>query len=284
MTQRVHQFSNGACSFDVMDEGPLDGEVIVLLHGFPQTAKSWDAVCALLNERGYRTLRFDQRGYAPRARPRGRYAYRIEALTSDVAALLAAAGGGPVHLVGHDWGAAVGWAFAGRYPERLKSLTAVSVPHPRAFLGAMLSSDQAARSYYMGLFQLPWLAEWAMRQRTVHARKFMRMFGMTDDQIDRVQDEVAAGGLVGGVNWYRAIIFASPLNLRSTTVPTTYVWSKGDIALSRRGAELCGRYVNAPYELEVLEGTHWIPEQDPERLTEIIAKRVRGRENRRLSS
>lgn len=274
MIERVRRFVNGACSFDVTDEGPLEGEIVVLLHGFPQTARSWDAVCALLHERGYRTLRFDQRGYAPSARPRGRFAYRMEALTSDVAALVAAAGGGPVHLVGHDWGAAVGWAFAGRHPEKLKSFTAVSVPHPRAFLEAMVLSDQAARSYYIALFQIPWLAEWGMRQRTPQARKVMKLFGMTDEQAERVQSEAAEGNLVGGLNWYRALVFGSPKDLKSIAVPTTYVWSKGDIAVSRRGAERCGRYVKAPYELEILEGTHWIPEQEPERLAAIIDKRV----------
>lgn len=274
MTERIERFVNGTCTFDVIDGGPLDGEIVVLLHGFPQSAASWERVSALLRARGYRTLAFDQRGYAPGARPRGRLAYRLEALTSDVVALIAAAGGGPVHVVGHDWGAAVGWSLAARAPALLKSFTAVSVPHPRAFLEAMVSSDQALRSYYIALFQLPWFAEWFLRHQPKRARDLLQVFGMSDEHARRVQSEIAAGDLVGGVNWYRALVFASPMNLKRVTVPTTYVWSTGDIALSRRGAELCARYVRGPYLFEVIDGTHWIPEQQPERLTEIIAERL----------
>src|ERR1700712_4426267 len=144
MTERIREFTNDGFTFPVNDEGPIDGEVVVLLHGFPQTSKSWNAVCARLNASGYRTLRFDQRGYAAGARPRGRRPYRLSALTGDVVALIDQVGS-PVHLVGHDWGAAFAWAAAASKPALLKSLTAVSVGHPAAFQRSMLSSTQAFR-------------------------------------------------------------------------------------------------------------------------------------------
>src|ERR1700742_2077911 len=128
MPDRILEFANAGFTFPVRDDGPLDGEIVVLLHGFPQTSTSWDAVCARLNQDGYRTLRFDQRGYAPSARPRGRAAYRLSALVGDVAALIHAVGS-PVHLVGHDWGAAVAWGAAANHPSSVRTLTAVSVPH-----------------------------------------------------------------------------------------------------------------------------------------------------------
>lgn len=277
MNDRVHCFENGACVFEVADSGPIDGEIVVLLHGFPQTHKSWNAVSALLRERGYRTLVFDQRGYAPGARPRGRMAYRMSALVSDVVALVTATGGKSVHVVGHDWGAAIAWSLAARFPSLVRTLTAVSVPHPRAFLRAMFTSDQALRSYYMATFQIPWLIEFIFRRFPKAVRRYLRIYGMSKEEVRQVQtDVVESGALTGGVNYYRAIPFLSPAYTGKVQAPTTYVWSTGDIALSRRGAELCERYVTGPYRFEILDGTHWVPEQQPDRLSEIILDRLRG--------
>lgn len=277
MTQRMTGFSNGACTFEVTDAGPIDGEIVVLLHGFPQTTKSWAAVCARLQSGGYRTLAFDQRGYAPGARPRGRLAYRMSALVGDVVALVTAAGGGPVHLVGHDWGAAVGWATAARFPALVRTLTAVSVPHPRAFLQSLWTSTQALRSYYMAFFQLPWLVEGFFRFFPGLAYRLLRRYGMSKEQARSVQtDIVDTGALTGGVNWYRAIPFAGPAYAVNVEVPTSYVWSTGDIALSRRAAELCARCVTGPYRFEILDCTHWIPEQQPDRLSDVVLDRLRS--------
>lgn len=90
--RRLTSFERDGLVFDVVDRGPLGGETVVLLHGFPQTSSSWDLLAPLLHAQGYRTLAPDQRGYSPRARPRGRFAYRMSQLAEDVAALIEAAG------------------------------------------------------------------------------------------------------------------------------------------------------------------------------------------------
>ncbi|MEU0498468.1 alpha/beta fold hydrolase [Mycobacterium sp. NPDC006124] len=275
MTDRIHEFANDGLTFTVDDEGPLDGAVVVLLHGFPQTSTSWRAVCERLHARGYRTLTFDQRGYAPTARPRGRRAYRMSRLVSDVAALIGATGG-PVHLVGHDWGAGVAWSTAAARPDLVRTLTAVSVPHPRAFLGSMLISSQILRSYYIGLFQLPWLPEFACRRPALLAR-MLGGTGMTPEQIATVRTEIVDGGaLTTSLNWYRAMPLAGPRYLRTVSMPTTYVWTTGDTALGRRGATMCARHVSGPYRLEVADGSHWMPEEQPDLLTDLIVDRVSG--------
>lgn len=276
MTDRILEFTNDGFTFPVTDEGPLDGDVVVLLHGFPQTAKSWDAVSALLNQSGYRTLRFDQRGYAATARPtRRRRPYRLSALTGDVAALIDKAGG-PVHLVGHDWGSAVAWATASSKPALLKSLTAVSVGHPAAFQRSFLSSSQAFRSYYMLLFNIPRLPEAIVSRNPRFLDRFLRGAGMDDDAIEHVHTDIIDGGaLTGGLGWYRAIPFQDKASRAKVSVPTTYVWSSGDIALSRRAAELTEQYVTGPYTFEELGGSHWIPDQQPDRLAELIVERIK---------
>ena len=96
--------------FDVRDAGPPEGPVVVLLHGFPQRNDSWNAVIDRLTVQGYRCLAPNQRGYSPAARPSRRRDYRIPELVADVGALIDASGARRVHLVGHDWGAAVAWA------------------------------------------------------------------------------------------------------------------------------------------------------------------------------
>src|SRR4051812_2592536 len=90
--------------------GPADGRPVLLLHGFPETSTCWRRVMESLAAAGYRAVAVDQRGYSPGARPTGVAAYEITELVDDVVGWLDALGLDRVDLVGHDWGAAVGWA------------------------------------------------------------------------------------------------------------------------------------------------------------------------------
>lgn len=273
---RIHQYRHDGLTFDVLDGGPLDGPAVVLLHGFPERASHWDGVSRLLHEQGYRTLAPDQRGYSPGARPRRRSSYRMSKLVGDVVALIEEYGD-PVHLVGHDWGAAVAWTLAGSRPDLVLSLTTVSVPHPGAFLRSMRGSDQALRSSYMLLFQVPGLEHLARLRPGLFADA-LRRAGMTPEEAARFREEIVEyGALPGGLGWYRALPWSRRTPAHRVTVPTTHVWSDGDAALTRRGAELTGDFVRAPYELVVLEGhTHWLPTQAPDALADAILARVSG--------
>ncbi len=274
-TPRITSYLHDGLSFDVVDEGPVEGPVVVLLHGFPQRATSWRDVAERLHRHGVRTLAVDQRGYSPGARPRRRRDYRMHLLVDDVVALLEQVGS-PVHLVGHDWGAAVGWLLAARRPDLLLSWTAVSVPHPRAFLRAALTSSQGRRSWYFGLFSLPLLPERAARPGGALERG-LRRSGMTDADVDRFRTEmVEDGALPGALGWYRAIWLGGGAT-RGTRVPvpTTLVWSDRDVAIARRGAELSAGYVDGPFRLVVLEGvSHWIPTEAPDRLAGAVLEHV----------
>lgn len=271
---RIASYSRDGLTFEVRDEGPRDGDVVVLLHGFPQLNSAWDRVVPLLHARGLRTLAPNQRGYSPGARPHGRRPYRSSELTEDVLALIDLTGG-PVHVVGHDWGAAVAWRVAAVAPEKVRTLTAVSVPHPGAFMAAMLRG-QALHSWYMAVFNLPWLPERVLS----HPRSggwFLRRGGMTPEMLsDFRRDIVDGGALRGGLGWYRALALSDP-QVASThvQVPTTYVWSDGDAFLGRAGARLCAQYVEGPYRLEVIEGaSHWIPDERPQELASAILDRI----------
>lgn len=263
------QFSRGALTFDVTEDGPADGELVLLLHGFPQHSDSWDAVVPALVGAGYRTIRLDQRGYSPGARPRGRRAYRMAELVADAAALIDHYGGS-AHVVGHDWGAAVAWGLAGEVPDRVRSLTAVSVPHPGAFLRSMLTSRQLLMSWYMLFFQLPWLPERLLRSQLEPG---LVRGGQSPEAARRdAASMTAPGAMTAALNWYRAMLLIDPRHSGDPVRrPTLFVWSDGDVALGRRGAEDTAKYVEAPYQFEVLHGiSHWIPDVAPDRLTELL--------------
>ncbi|MCW2831373.1 MAG: alpha/beta hydrolase [Aeromicrobium sp.] len=273
--QRISQLTHAGLTFDVIDSGPLDGIPVVLLHGFPQRATSWNAVSEHLHEAGLRTYALDQRGYSPGARPSSRFGYAMEALVSDVLALIDEIGT-PVHLVGHDWGSAVAWAVAANHADRVRSLTAVSVAHPGAFLKSMVSSPQLLKSSYILLFQLPVPPERLLSQPGGFGEKLLRSAGMTRSMIETFRTEiVAAGALRGGLGYYRSMFLSPGELVHKVSVPTTYVWSDRDTALDRRGTELTPDFVTGPYELDVFPGvSHWILDESPAELAASVVKRV----------
>src|SRR4051794_40292199 len=182
----MEQFSRADLVFDVTDAGPADGEVVVLLHGYPENRTSWLGVTPPLVAAGHRVLAPDQRGYSPRARPLRRRDYRMSELVADTLALVDACGAHQVHLVGHDWGGAVAWAFAAEHPDRLFTLTSLTTPHPRALQASMLRSSQLLHSWYMLFFQLPVLPEQAYSPRMEQRlRDTLAKSGLNDDAIDR---------------------------------------------------------------------------------------------------
>ncbi len=280
MIERVTKIHNEGLTFDVFDTGPIDGEPIVLLHGFPQRSTEWDGVTPLLHEHGFRTIAIDQRGYSPGARPRRRRDYTLPKLVGDVVALIDTvchAPGGRVHLVGHDWGAVVAWGVAMQHPERLRSLTAVQVGHPAAFSRAMVRSDQALKSWYIAFFNLPFVPEWAIKRQAAFMDLQLRKGGMTDDDVVRFRKEIVDdGALTTALHWYRGMPLTNPRFIRRVRgVPTTLVWSTKDVALGRYQAEHTADFVDAPYELVVMDGaSHWLPTEAAEPLVEVIVERA----------
>jgi pimeloyl-ACP methyl ester carboxylesterase len=282
----VDEFRRGALSFPVTDAGPADGEIVLLLHGFPQNRHSWSALAPRLNAAGYRTLAPDQRGYSAGARPQRRRDYRLGELVADTHALISAAaptsdGSRRVHLVGHDWGSVVAWATASCHPDQVASLTALSVPHPSAMQRAILTSSQAWRSWYMALFQLPALPEVLFRPDRPRSRarmtRWLRSYGQTAARADRDLTALGEGGFSPALGWYRAMPFGGPAELRRpVVVPTLYAWSDGDKAVTRTAAELCRRHVAAPYEFVVFAGaSHWFPEEIPDAVAERLVAHLR---------
>lgn len=262
-------------TFDVSVAGPSDGIPVMLLHGFPQTFDCWDRVVPHLNAAGLRTIAPNQRGYSPGARPLGTAAYRSENLVDDVLAIVTAFDLESVHLVGHDWGAVVGWQTAARRPEYVRTLTAVSVPHPSAFGWALREdADQRERSTYMTLLRQAGKAEHVLLEND--AQRLRAMFSDTSPDDRYVRHLSEPGALTAALEWYRAMTreFA---DLDPVRIPTSYVWSNNDSAIGRAGAERCGEFVESDYAFVEFDGiSHWVPEEAPGALAAEILARVRS--------
>lgn len=226
-------------------------------------------------------LALNQRGYSPRATPGPFWQYRLNKLMSDTSALIDSALGTSVHLVGHDLGAEVAWNVAAARPHLLRSLTAVSTPHPRALTRAFLTSDQAIRSWYISFFQLPLIPKRVFRAKQgAIAIRLLRQTGLPLPHAERYTHRLLGtpDALDGAISWYRAFPLTPSLSLATPSVstPTMYIWGSGDSVVSRVGADHTNRYVTGPYDFRILEQvSHWIPEDAPNALADLIASHVR---------
>lgn len=270
---RITRFTNDEFSFKVTDSGPLGGEVIVCLHGFPQPASSWGQVAAQLVAAGYRVLAPTQRGYSAGARPLDRRAYTTAQLAGDIVALLDTAETDRAHIVGHDWGGGVAWQFAASHPDRCATLTSVSTPHPGAMAASMTKSNQLLHSWYMLAFQIPWLPEKLMATVGVERAKatFMKD-GLSDSSAaasaELLCDPATARGMIG---WYRALPFAGKEPIGKVDVPSAYIWSDHDKYLGRWAAEHTADWVTGPYRfVEISGGTHWLPDTHPTTIADTV--------------
>ena len=259
----MRSFSHDRLVFEVKDEGPEDGIPVVLLHGFPQDATSWDGVVGPLQKAGYRTLAMNQRGYSPDARPNGAANYSSARLVDDAVALLDAASIDEAHIVGHDWGGAVAWLLASEYPERVNTLTVLSTPHPAAMRAVALRSTQLLSSWYMAVFQLRWTSEQILHPGGPLWRTLMR--GLPRHQAQHYTERMQLpGALTAALNWYRALpreLVRPTVRVHRIKQPTLYIWGDRDPALGRAAAVATGDFVSGDYTFVILKGVgHWIPE------------------------
>ena len=273
------QVDVGDFTFDVRMAGPQDGEVVILLHGFPQTSYEWRHQMHELAAAGFRAVAPDQRGYSAGARPADVEDYALPLLVEDILGLADAISADRFHIVGHDWGAVVAWVVAVVAPDRVITANPVSVPHPDAFAAVLADpmSCQVEASAYFDLFVQPdsedvFIANGHAALRAIYA-------GIEDEAVEEYVRVLGTKAALGSaLNWYRANI--GDRNLRgpaagNVVVPTMFTWSDGDTALCIDGAVLTEEYVEAPYRFEVLEGvSHWIPDLAPEAMSSLLVEHV----------
>jgi pimeloyl-ACP methyl ester carboxylesterase len=272
--------------FRTMVDGPAGGELVVLLHGFPEGAESWSKQVDALARAGFLAVAPDLRGYGLSDAPQGTDAYAIEHLVDDVAGIIKAFGRSEAHIAGHDWGALVAWFFAARHPEITKSLTALSVAHPAALAEASrVDDDQRERSQYVRLFLIEGKAEHVLADDEYRRLRAMFSLGPNPDAVPHsvvdhfVRSLSRPGRLTAALNYYRANLgagggaWAALTQKVKITMPTTLLWGDEDPALGRRAVEATAEHVDGPYTLEVLEGSgHWLQFERPDEVSRSLTR------------
>jgi pimeloyl-ACP methyl ester carboxylesterase len=260
--------------FETLVAGPENGEAVILLHGYPQSASSWQHTLDWLAGRGYRGVAPNLRGYSPGANPLDAGEYAMSKLVADVIGIAGALGVERFHLVGHDWGGGLAWMVAGMHPDRLLSLTVISTPHLAAMAEALRTPAQALRSSYMGLFRLPRVPE-AMLQFRDFAQLGLgvRASGLPRKAWERDREQLRRVGIRGPLNWYRGATRGMD-RPRPVTVPTMFIWGRRDAFLGRRAAEFTEKYVKGEYRFVEMDAGHWIMDRNTAEFHRLLGEQL----------
>ena len=251
--------------------GPDRGPSVMLLHGFPDTGRLWRHQVPALAKAGFCVVVPDLRGCGRSDKPAEVEAYAFANLVADVLGVLDHLGIDRAHVIGHDWGAALGWVIAAVAPARVQHLVAMTVGHPVSFRTA--GYQQYERSWYMLLFQFSEVAErWLSDDGWANLRRWARH----PDADAVIADLEETGSLTPGLNYYRANFppaswISPPPEVPAVEAPTLGVWASGDIFLTE--AQMLGseQYVRAEWRYERVDGAgHWLQLDAPERVNELL--------------
>ncbi len=263
----------------VVQEGPADGRLLILLHGFPEFWYGWRRQIPHFAAAGYRVWAPDQRGYNLSDKPRGIAAYNLDALAADVVGLIDAAGEEKAFLVGHDWGGAAAWWVAAKYPQRLEKLVVMNAPYGSVMTRSLSKNPaQRRKSWYMFFFQLPWLPELVSRRRDWRMLTGMLLSSSirgTFSKADLAEYRQAwsqPGAYPAMLNWYRAMTRGrpTPASRQPLSVPTLLLWGAQDRFLGRELANKTIQKCSQGQLVFLEDATHWLHHEQPERVNALV--------------
>jgi pimeloyl-ACP methyl ester carboxylesterase len=281
-TMTFQQVLANQLSFRVAMVG-LGDQLVICLHGFPESAVSWRYQLAPLAQAGYRVWAPDLRGYAGTTRPANMEAYHIDQLMRDVSGLLDAAQVERVILIGHDWGGLIAWYYAMRYRSRVERLIILNAPHPACFERELRHWRQFRRSWYAGAFQLPWLPEAVLRAG--HGYLIQKIFERTVVHHEQVSKEIIElyreqacepGALTAMLHYYRATIRGGGathqrhLGYPTIDIPTLVIWGLQDLALTRHNLDGLEGLVTNLSIITHADAGHFVHQDKPEQVTHDI--------------
>ena len=280
-----HSFvrTNGV-TLHVVTDGPADGPLVLLLHGFPEFWYGWRQQIPALAAAGFRVAAPDQRGYNLSDKPRGLSAYALDTLAGDALGLIDAAGRERAYVAGHDWGAMVAWWLAMTAPQRVQRLAILNVPHPAVMRRHMSDPRQVARSLYAAFFQLPGLPEatlragdWRTLERALRESSLPGTFSDADmEEYRKAWSRPRA--MTTMINWYRALVQRPPADSPPSrvVVPTTIIWGMQDFALRGEMAAESAAECDDAELIRLEENTHWVQHEAAALVNDVLIDRFRG--------
>ncbi len=273
---KTEEISLGTLRFDCRLAGKESDELVVLLHGFPETSIMWQRLMEDLIPKGFFCVAPNLRGYSKNACPKGKKHYSIEKLSQDVIDLAQAMGRTKFHLVAHDWGAVIGWYLAYHHSTSILSYTALSVPHLKGFFEALQTdADQQERSKYIKLLVIPFVAEYTIRKNDFSLfRKYWKHSNEAElqDYLSTFREKKV---LTAALNYYRANMGKSRTEeIGDVEIPTLFIWGKEDMAIGARGVTLGQQYVKGPYTFLELEAGHWLIQTVYDKIKPAILKHL----------
>ncbi len=277
------QISTNGVSLHVVQAGDPNGELVILLHGFPEFWYGWRKQIEYLAAAGYWVWAPDQRGYNLSEKPPGIESYKISMLAADIVGLIDAAGREQAYVVGHDWGAAVAWTVAIRHAERVKKLAILNVPHPKIMQQTILSSPaQMLKSWYIGFFQIPVIPEImnSLGDYRLTAQALLQSSKpgtFSDaDMAEYIRAWKQPGAMSSMINWYRAMgrrlddgaFTANP----RVTVPTLILWGAQDRFLERGMAQASTTLCDDARVVYFEDATHWVQHEKPNEVNALLSE------------
>jgi pimeloyl-ACP methyl ester carboxylesterase len=270
----------GEVSLHYVEAG--SGPLVVLLHGFPEFWWSWRHQIPALAKAGFRVVAPDLRGYNLSDKPKEASAYTLPHLTGDVAGLVRALGQKKAHIVGHDWGGGVAWAFAMAEPAMVDKLVVLNCPHPAEMIRGLRTPRQLKKSWYMFFFQLPGIPErFIAANDFAFLRKALGSGSSSPADIEHyVEAARRADSLHGGINYYRASMrgFAkrSLPKFRRIDAQTMVIWGEKDAFLGKELAEPSRKWVRDTRVEWIPNATHWVQVDAAERVNGLLVDFLRS--------
>jgi epoxide hydrolase 4 len=265
---RMHYVMNG------------EGDLMVLLHGFPEFWYSWRFQIPVLG-RHFKVVAPDLRGYNETDKPTGVENYKIEILLQDILGLVKYFSADKVIIVGHDWGGALAWEFAKSFPELTDRLIVLNCP-PISVLQEEIAKNkvQAKRSQYIFFFQQPQIPEQTLSANNYATLKStwrdmaIKKELWDEETITKYVEALKLPALSCGINYYRAS-FQYPVRAKQRRLkvkcPTLVIWGEQDKALGKELTNYFPEIVDAPYTIKFIPDVgHWVQQEAPELVNKYI--------------
>ena len=268
-------------TFDCRTDGEEKDELVIFLHGWPETSYMWKKLMSSISKKGFYCVAPNLRGYSKEACPKEIEQYSLDKLAEDVIGIFKSFDKQNFHLVGHDWGAIIGWKLAHDHKDKILSWTGISVPHPQSFGKAMvMDEEQIKMSQYVKNFQTPNLPEEQIRKDDFKTlRKLWE--NCPNEQIeDYLKVFSRPNQLTATLNYYRSNykLLKSALQteiLGDINVPTLFIWGNKDIAISSTSINRHHQYMKNEYEFLELNSEHWLIQTKYQELKKVITNHIK---------